>query len=91
MTSGASVQPLFVCAPSATGTQSQDGIALASRLGAPACKTQELSILSSGWREGLGTVCKTAMGPAYPQMCPNTADSTEVKRDWGTGGPQGYE
>lgn len=22
------------------------------------------------------------MGPAYLQMCPNTADSTEVKRDW---------
>lgn len=31
------------------------------------------------------------MGPARPQMCPNTADSTEVKRDWGTGLTQGYE
>lgn len=31
------------------------------------------------------------MGPACPQMRPNTADSTEVKRDWGTGRPQGYE
>lgn len=31
------------------------------------------------------------MGPARPQMCPNTADSTEVGRDWGTGLTQGYE
>lgn len=44
-------------------------------------RPKSFDILSSVWQEGLGPVCKTAMGPACPQMCPNTADSTEVKRD----------
>lgn len=32
-----------------------------------------------------GNSMQDCHGPACPQMCPNTADSTEVKRDWGTG------
>lgn len=49
--SGAWVQSLFVCAPSVTGTQSQDGIAVASRLGAQPVRPKSSSILSTMWKE----------------------------------------
>lgn len=61
---------------------------MASRLGTPAYKTQELHHPKHNAEgKGLGTVCKTAMA----SMCPNTAVSTEARRDWGTGLTQGYE